>query len=104
MALCPVVLLSAAHIQMLRDRRADKPGAANNRLKYIGSMLSWAGERKPPLIRANPMRDVRPIRDATDGFHAWTPAEVKQFDAYDDVGTKARCAFAIMLYLGVRPA
>src|SRR5260370_13706098 len=70
MALCPVVLLSSAHIQMLRDRRADKPGAANNRLKYIGSMLSWAVERNPPLIRANPMRDARPRRYATDVFHA----------------------------------
>jgi hypothetical protein len=28
LALCPIVLLSPAHIRMLRDRRADKPGAA----------------------------------------------------------------------------
>jgi len=45
LALCPIPLLSAVHIRMLRDRRADKPGAANNRLKYMGSMLSWAVER-----------------------------------------------------------
>jgi hypothetical protein len=68
LALCPLPLLSAVHIRMLRDRRADKPGAANNRLKYVGSMLSWAVERN--LIRANPARDVKPLRYATDGFHA----------------------------------
>jgi hypothetical protein len=88
LALCPLPLLSAVHIRMLRDRRADKPGAANNRLKYMGSMLSWAVEHN--LIRANPVRDVKPLRYATDGFHAWTPDEVKQFEAHHKVGTKAR--------------
>ena len=100
LALCPLPLLSAVHIRMLRDRRADKPGAANNRLKYIGSMLSWAVERN--LIRSNPARDVKPLRYATDGFHAWTPDEAKQFEAHHKVGTKARLALALMLYLGVR--
>jgi integrase len=100
LALCPLPLLSAVHIRMLRDRRADKPGAANNRLKYIGSMLSWAVERD--LIRSNPARDVKPLRYATDGFHAWTPDEVRQFETHHKVGTKARLALALMLYLGVR--
>jgi len=100
LALCPLPLLSAVHIRMLRDRRADKPGAANNRLKYMGSMLSWAVERN--LIRANPARDVKPLRYATEGFHAWTPDEVKQFEAHHKIGTKARLALALMLYLGVR--
>ena len=50
----------------------------------------------------NPARDVKPIRYATDGFHAWTPAEVRQFEACHPVGTKARLALSLMLYLGVR--
>jgi integrase len=100
LALCPLSLLSAAHIRMLRDRKADKPGAANNRLKYISSMLSWAVECN--LIRANPVRDVKPLRYATDGFHAWSPDEVRQFEARHAIGTKARLAFALMLYLGAR--
>ena len=52
LALCPVPLLSAAISACFADRRAEKPGAANNRLKYVGSMLSWAVERN--LIRAIP--------------------------------------------------
>ena len=79
LGLCPLPLLSVAHIRMLRDRRADRPGAANNRLKYIGSMLSWAVEHN--LIRANPARDVKPLRYETSGFHAWTREEVTQFEA-----------------------
>jgi integrase len=63
-------------------------------------MMSWAVERN--LIRSNPTRDVKPLRYATDGFHAWTPDEVKQFEVQHKVGTKARLALALMLYLGVR--
>jgi integrase len=100
LALCPTVLLAPSHIRMLRDRRAEKPGAANNRLKYVGSMLSWAVEHN--LIRSNPAREVRPLRYSSEGFHAWTPDEVKQFEARHPIGTKARLALALMLYLGVR--
>ena len=100
LAQCPLVLLSAAHVRMLRDRRSDNPGAANNRLKFIGSMLSWAVERN--LIRANPAREVKRLRYATDGFHAWTPDEVKQFETHHKIGSKARLALALLLYLGAR--
>ena len=100
LAQCPIVLLSAAHVRMLRDRRSDNPGAANNRLKFIGSMLSWAVERN--LIRANPAREVKRLRYATDEFHAWTPDEVKQFETHHKIGSKARLALALLLYLGAR--
>jgi integrase len=100
LTMCPIVLLSAAHLRMLRDRRADKPGAANNRLKYMSSMLSWAVESN--LIRSNPARDVKPLRYETEGFHSWSPDEVKQFEAHYAVGTKARLALALMLYTGAR--
>ena len=99
-ALCPLALLSAAHVRLLRDRRADKPGAANNRLKYIGSMLSWAVERN--LIRANPARDVKRMRYASDGFHTWSPDEVKQFEARHPIGSKPRLALALLLFTGAR--
>ena len=42
---CPVSLLSAAPVKMLRDRKTGKPGAANNRRKYMSSMFGWAVEQ-----------------------------------------------------------
>jgi integrase len=39
---------------------------------------------------------------ATDGYHTWSPDEVKQLEAHHKVGTKAHLALALMLYLGVR--
>jgi integrase len=100
-ALCPLSLLSALHVKMLRDRKGEKKGAANNRLKCLSSMFSWAIERNPPLLRSNPARDVKPKQYATEGFHSWT-AEVKQFEEHHLIGTKPRLAFALIYYLGVR--
>lgn len=102
LALCPLALLSAAHIRMLRDRRKDKPGAANNRLKYLSSMFGWALEHTPPLMRSNPARDVKRLRYSTDGFHTWTVDEVKQFEATHPIGTKPRLALGLLLYTGAR--
>lgn len=97
---CPIASLSTAHVQMLRDRKAPAKGAANNRLKYLGAMFGWAVEAK--LMRSNPARDVRRLRYATSGFHTWTVDEVRQYEARHPIGTKARLALALLLFLGVR--
>jgi integrase len=97
---CPVNLLSAVHVKMLRDRKASTPGAANNRRKYLSSMFGWAVEHG--LLRVNPAREVRKVRYATAGFHTWTVEEVRQFEERHHIGTKARLALALLLYLGVR--
>jgi integrase len=97
---CPVNALSAAHVKMLRDRKSATPGAANNRRKYLSSMFGWAVEND--LMRANPAREIRKVQYASDGFHTWTTDEVRQFEERHPIGTKARLALALLLYLGVR--
>jgi integrase len=97
---CPAGVVSAAHVKMLRDRKTGAPGAANNRRKYLSSMFGWAVERG--LLRANPAREVRKVRYPTSGFHTWSVEEVRQFEARHQIGTKARLALALLLYLGVR--
>ena len=100
MALCPLEHLAAPHMLMLRDRRADKPGAANNRLKYLSALFGWAVNRG--VLRSNPARDVKPVRYSSEGFHSWTPAEVLQFEARHPIGSKARLALALLLFTGPR--
>jgi integrase len=97
---CPASALSSAHVKMLRDRKAATPGAANNRRKYLSSMFGWAVETG--MMRANPAREIRKVRYASDGFHTWTTDEVLQFEERHQIGTKARLALALLLYLGVR--
>jgi hypothetical protein len=61
-------------------------------VKLFDSLLSWAAERN--LIQSTPTRDVKPLRYGIDGFHAWTPDEVMQFEAHHKIGrgTPARLA------------
>jgi hypothetical protein len=87
---CPMSALSSAHVKMLRDRKSELPGAANNRRKYLSSMFGWAVE--DGSMRSNPAREIRRISYATDGVHTWTPDEVRQFEKRHPIGTKARLA------------
>ncbi len=97
---CPLSSLSSRHIKMLRDRKAERPGAANNRRKYLSAMFGWAVEEN--LMRSNPARDVRKISYASEGFYTWTLEDVERFEARHPVGSKARLALALLLYLGIR--
>jgi integrase len=100
MAGCPLTIFSTEHLQVLRDRKKGFPGAANNRLKYFSSMLGWGVEKRD--LKSNPARDVRRIKYSSDGFHTWTVEEVRQFEKHHPIGTKARLALALLLFLGVR--
>ncbi len=99
---CPIVHVDAAKIQRLRDLKAGLPGAANNRKKYLSAMFGWAVEPKPPLATHNPVRDVKRVDYSTSGFHTWTIEEVQQFRARHEVGTKARLALEMLLFVGCR--
>ena len=63
-------------------------------------MYSWAMERD--LAESNPTLELKRLRYATTGHHAWTLAEVEQFEARHPVGTKARLALSLLLWTGLR--
>jgi integrase len=63
-------------------------------------MFGWAVEYG--LLRLNPAREIRKVRYATAGFHTWTVEEVREFEERHPIGTKARLALGLLLYLGVR--
>jgi integrase/recombinase XerD len=63
-------------------------------------MFGWAVDSG--LMRSNPAREVRIVRYATSGFHTWEVDEVRQFEARHPIGTKARLALALLLFLGPR--
>lgn len=99
---CPLEFFTSKKIKRLRDIKvkAGLPGAANNRRKYLSAMCGWAIEND--LMKSNPARDVRRKKYATSGFHTWTLDELRTFLQRHGVGTKARLALCLMLFLGVR--
>ena len=99
---CPLSMVTAAKLKNIRDAKAKshKRAAANNRLKSLSAMFGWGIEAGH--VQSNPCRDVRRIKYSTNGFHTWSVAEVRQFEERHPIGTKARLALALMLFLGVR--
>jgi integrase len=51
----------------------------------------------------NPARDVAYLRSKNpDGFRAWSEEDVVKYEARHPIGTKARLAFDLLFYTGVR--
>jgi site-specific recombinase XerD len=76
------------------------PAAANNLVKILRMLLNYAVSLD--MIDSNPATGVKPYKINSDGFHTWTEDEITQFEATHPVGTKARLAFALLLYTGQR--
>jgi integrase len=98
---CPVAKFSAKHVQMLRDRKAKSPGAANNRRKVMSAMFAWAIDQDLGLDK-NPCRDVKKLDYETEGHKAWTEEDLTRFESHYPIGTKPRLALALLLYTGAR--
>jgi len=102
---CPKDEVTPSKVKWLREQKAKAclPGAANNRRKYLSAMFGWAIEdAEPALMTTNPARDIKRIKYATSGFHTWSREEVEQYRAHHAVGTKARLALEMLLFVGMR--
>lgn len=95
----PYGLMEPRHVRQIRDE-ATAPSTANSRVKALRQLFAWAQEAHG--LKSNPAKDVPYINTGGDGFHSWSMAEVRQFEAKFQVGTMARLAFDLLLYTGVR--
>ena len=59
-------------------------------------------ERGNSLMDRNPAKDVAYLEGSAEGFHAWTLDEVEQYEERHPIGTKARLALALLLYMSQR--
>lgn len=96
----PVTQMEPRHVRSIRDARADQPEAANGIVKALRAVFRHG--MLAGLAVRNPAKEVEYLRSGSEGFHTWTPDEVRQFEAYQDVGSKVRLALALLLYTGQR--
>jgi integrase len=92
--------LEGKHIVEMMDRLSDQPEAANSLLTMIRVLMKHAVDTN--LRQDNPARDVPRARSKSDGYHSWTEEEIEQFEARHPIGSRARLAFALLLYTGQR--
>jgi integrase len=99
----PVALMEPPHVAKLRDEKAAFPHAANNRVKALRQLFAWAMLPEYGYAKKNPARDVGRLRGTNpDGIRAWTEADAVRYEGRHPIGTKARLAFDLLLYTGVR--
>jgi integrase len=96
----PIRLLQRKHVADFMAERAETPEAANNLVKLLKVMLNHAVDLG--MIDSNPAARIKRYRSKGKGFHTWTEEEIAKFEAAHPIGTKARLAFALLLYSGQR--
>ena len=96
----PFKLLETHHLRGRRDEKVDRPESANGMIKALRQVFKWATANK--VADNNPAMGVPYFDSETDGYHTWTMAEVRQFEATHPIGTKARLAMALLRYTGQR--
>ena len=94
--------LEARHISKMMDLKSDFPAAANNRLKTLRALLSFAKTRG--WRSDNPAMEVKKLRYRSEGFRTWSEHEIAKFEERWPIGTPQRLAFDLLLYTGQRSA
>jgi len=92
----PVAMMQARHVRRIRDAKTKTPAAANQRVKALRAMFSWANEAEETTV--NPTIGVKKLKYASTGHHTWTAEEIEQFNERHRIGTQARLAFDLLRY------
>ena len=98
----PLEHMRLAALEVLRDRKvkAGAPGAANNRVKTLRRLCTWAVQARE--LPADISAGLRRVTVNPAGIHSWSEAEVAQFERHHCPGSRACLALALILYTGAR--
>lgn len=88
--------LTPKRLDGLLDDLAEKRGAQDTFRKVLRLVLKLAVRQG--LIATSPMEGVRLSRKPIKGFHAWSDAEIAQYEAKWPSGSRERLALALLLY------
>ena len=94
------MLLAREHVQRMVNEKAGTPFAQRNFLNTLRAMFKWAV--KEGRIPDDPTLGVNREKVKTTGYKTWSEDQIARFEAVHPIGTKARLAFALLLYTGQR--
>src|SRR6516165_7925674 len=94
------MLLLREHMQKIVNAKAATPFAQRNFLNTVRVMFKWA--KKEGRIPDDPTLGVTREKVKTTGYPTWSEGEIARFEETHPIGTKARLAFALLLYTGQR--
>jgi integrase/recombinase XerD len=94
----PVKLMESRHVRKIRNEK--KRAAANQRMKAMRAMFTWANEEE--VFDRNPTIGVKGVKYTKKGHHSWTEDETAQYYARHSLGSKARLALDLIRYSACR--
>jgi integrase len=94
------MLLTREHMQRLVNEKASTPFAQRNFLNTLRAMFRWAV--KEGRIPDDPTFGVTREKVKTTGYKTWSEDHIARLETKHPIGTKARLAFALVLYTGLR--
>jgi integrase len=94
----PLAPLKQAHIVTLLGSK--KPFAAKNWLKTLRGLMQFAVTAG--RLAADPTIGIKIAKARPGEIHSWTEAEIEQFEARFETGSRARLALALLLYTAQR--
>lgn len=96
----PLHKVTKSFVQNSVDVRSNTPTSAFLFLVSVRGLYKWALERD--LVKSDPTLGVKAPKLKTKGFSTWTIENIEQYRRYHPIGTKARLAMEMMLFLGLR--
>jgi len=96
----PVAMIPPRHVRKMRDAKSATPAAANQLLKALRALFSWANEAEETTV--NPTIGVKKLRYQSDGHHTWTDGEIQQFYKRHPLGSQARLALDLLRFTTCR--
>jgi integrase len=94
------MLLTREHMQRIVNEKSAIPFAQRNFLNTLRAMFKWA--MAEGRIPDDPTLGVTRVKAKTTGYKTWSEDHIARYEAKHPIGTKARLAFAQILYTGLR--
>jgi integrase/recombinase XerD len=92
----PVMMMQARHVRRMRDAKVATPAAANQLVKALRALFSWANEAEETTV--NPTIGVKKLKYRSDGHHTWTDEEIQKYYERHPLGSQARLALDLLRY------
>lgn len=91
--------IETRHVEAIMARKTG-PTAANTVKKNLSMLFNFAIKYSLADLKHNPAKYADRRKENSDGYHTWTEAEIAQFLAFHQPGTKSRLAALLMMNTG----
>lgn len=84
------------------ENETGGPESANNLLRVVRVLCSFAVDDDPPWRRDNPALGIKKFKMRGEGFVPWSEQDIAKYLKYWPAGSRQRLALLLLLYTGQR--